>query len=99
MSTPAPAPRARGDGPNKGGAKKSTHACSPRPRGWPLPVAARLPLRHLLPARAGVVPTASAFWARPASAPRRRGPSRALAASVQFVLAVRAGPQRYAADP
>lgn len=29
-------PRGCGDDPNKGGAKKSTTACSPRVRGWPL---------------------------------------------------------------
>nr|EIF94330.1 hypothetical protein [Streptomyces tsukubensis NRRL18488] len=69
----AGAPRTRGDGPTAEEAPDERHACSPHARGWSpakFRPATNLPV---LPARAGMVPTARRRRTRPGRAPRPRG--------------------------
>ena len=62
------APRARGDGPYAAVLRRIQQLCSPRTRGWSLPAAAIPFHRPVLPAHAGMVPSAGAV-----PAPRTRG--------------------------
>ncbi len=50
------APRTRGDGPSPVRVARSTVACSPHPRGWPLARGGAVGARTLLPAPAGMAP-------------------------------------------
>ncbi|AIS02458.1 putative secreted protein (plasmid) [Streptomyces glaucescens] len=52
----SPAPRARGDGPDRRGFEETAQNCSPRPRGWSSDPAVRRAQGQLLPAPAGMVP-------------------------------------------
>jgi len=69
----AGAPRARGDGPLAGLLHQPFSPCSPRTRGWSRSRwSSRVP-RSVLPAHAGMVPTALSTTALVSSAPRARG--------------------------
>ncbi|BCM71200.1 hypothetical protein EASAB2608_06534 [Streptomyces sp. EAS-AB2608] len=71
--TTDPAPRTRGDGPWLRSTGPLPSICSPHPRGWSLGELARLDRKTLLPAPAGMVPTAAGRPAAPPAAPRTRG--------------------------
>ena len=51
------APRASGDGPSPTNSSRGWTRCSPRERGWSLQRASAAVSRHVLPARAGMVPS------------------------------------------
>ncbi len=68
-----PAPRTRGDGPWERGASEPTPPCSPHPRGWSLAEQQRGAAVVLLPAPAGMVPSATSRAPCPLAAPRTRG--------------------------
>ncbi len=56
-STKAGGPRARGDGPHTGIPAGAGTKWSPRTRGWSLGEQERLPVVHVVPAPAGMVPS------------------------------------------
>ena len=67
------APRARGDGPKGNKTPFQLLTCSPRTRGWSLVTGQGDPLVGVLPAHAGMVPSASRRVSIAMSAPRARG--------------------------
>ena len=71
--TSAGAPRARGGGPMRFTEETSASACSPRSRGWSLPAGRRPHRPRVLPALAGVVPSAGRRGPGRRRAPRARG--------------------------
>ncbi len=68
-----PAPRTRGDGPQRAEDRAAFEACSPHPRGWSRGPHLGEDAGHLLPAPAGMVPMTSGWATRARSAPRTRG--------------------------
>ena len=67
------APRPCGDGPKAEVYLYFEHCCSPHPRGWPQADSGHGRVRLLLPAPAGMAPTAANSPARRRTAPRMRG--------------------------
>ncbi len=76
-----PAPRTRGDGPERLAAAVGQPLCSPHPRGWSLHQPGRFRRHRLLPAPAGMVPRTAARRPSTRSAPRTRGDGPSSAAS------------------
>ncbi len=67
------APRTRGDGPLHVERQQTEGICSPHPRGWSLSYGSWGRVGNLLPAPAGMVPSARSTPRRVTSAPRTRG--------------------------
>ena len=68
-----PAPRARGDGPASTDRSPSVYSCSPRTRGWSHVLLRASAHEQLLPAHAGMVPSAGRDRTPASPAPRARG--------------------------
>ena len=69
----AGAPRARGDGPFRIGARVHDRECSPRTRGWSVGPKTSASTTLVLPAHAGMVPSSRSGRASGSGAPRARG--------------------------
>ncbi len=73
MCASCTAPRTRRDGPARSRRLPPKVPCSPRPRGWPLPDRQGAHLVPVLPAAAGMVPTATPLLPGPTRASRACG--------------------------